>query len=508
MTAAEITRLSEPQEDALRELCRQARPVLAEAFDGRVLRALKVRGFAEESDGWANATAAGRDHFERHVRRRRRGQADPDSGARNGRAEVIQRHIEGLHRLLLDRTALLTLAEVRLLDQVLATDLDLAVLRSTFDSIVDEEPRLRSDYRPVEHDALQRALASIEKFGLGRITERKVDDSVLDQLRSGLPWSRAYELALALRDDMIVVDEYVDLTDVPEAHGGRVTSSKDLLEALVRSRHTTKVSYADADKAEVEAPSVFKAEAETHPAELNNRFLLTATSLRAWSDVELLEKLAAAVTQLVVSPLAENHIRERVTEQQAYHQAITAVTFLRERLSAAVESGRIVLLDDPDRLSHRSEEQEQPTEDHEPTASTIDTVGDTADAAAMDKVLRRLTRSCEAVYAPAAQQGRAVWADDAATHLYLDPLGPRVRELQPVALRSLAYRLTYPEVRVVSTADILQWMERSECYRRANGSASSLIWPSTDGSSCSTRTHSQKSECALTRMLQKTPTRS
>jgi hypothetical protein len=95
-TPTEISRLSEPQEDALRELCRQGRPVLAEAFDGRVLRALKVRGFAEESDGWVTATAAGREHFDRHVRRRRRGQADPDFGVRNGRAEVIQRHIEGL----------------------------------------------------------------------------------------------------------------------------------------------------------------------------------------------------------------------------------------------------------------------------------------------------------------------------------------------------------------------------------------------------------------------------
>lgn len=92
----EPKRLSEPQEDVLREICRQGRSVLVDTFDGRVVRSLKGYGFVEESEGWLTATAAGREHFEQHVRRRRRVPADRDSGGRTGRVEAIQRCIERL----------------------------------------------------------------------------------------------------------------------------------------------------------------------------------------------------------------------------------------------------------------------------------------------------------------------------------------------------------------------------------------------------------------------------
>ena len=88
--------LSEKQAEVLRLLCRTREPTLAEGVDGRVLRALKVRGFADEQDGWVSATETGRDYFEKHVRRRRRGQGDSVGPVRNARAEVILRYIEAL----------------------------------------------------------------------------------------------------------------------------------------------------------------------------------------------------------------------------------------------------------------------------------------------------------------------------------------------------------------------------------------------------------------------------
>jgi hypothetical protein len=93
----ESLRLSTPQEQALRMLCRQSEPVLADHLDGRVLRGLKANGMAVESSGWVTPTEAGRAHFEL-IRRRPRRAPGPDAEPRSVRAEVILRHVEGLER--------------------------------------------------------------------------------------------------------------------------------------------------------------------------------------------------------------------------------------------------------------------------------------------------------------------------------------------------------------------------------------------------------------------------
>lgn len=90
-------RLSPSQEQALRLICRQSDSVLADRLDGRVLKALKVRGLVDERDGWVSPTVSGRAHFD-VVRRRRRKEPGFTSEPRSVRAEIILRHVEGLER--------------------------------------------------------------------------------------------------------------------------------------------------------------------------------------------------------------------------------------------------------------------------------------------------------------------------------------------------------------------------------------------------------------------------
>lgn len=89
------TTLTEKQTDLLRDLSRRTDPVPEDVLDGRVVRALESRNFVERRDGVVLVTDAGRDHFQSHVRRRRRArphgaEADP----RSARAEAIHRAIE------------------------------------------------------------------------------------------------------------------------------------------------------------------------------------------------------------------------------------------------------------------------------------------------------------------------------------------------------------------------------------------------------------------------------
>jgi hypothetical protein len=93
----EPPRLSAPQKQALRVLCRQSEPMLADHLDGRVLRGLKANGMAVESGGWVSPTEPGRAHFEL-IRRRPRRAPGPDAEPRSARAEVILRHVDGLER--------------------------------------------------------------------------------------------------------------------------------------------------------------------------------------------------------------------------------------------------------------------------------------------------------------------------------------------------------------------------------------------------------------------------
>lgn len=90
--------LSEKQADLLRYLHRQTGPVPADHLDGRVVRALRSRGYVEvQRNGWVHVSAEGRRALEsgtsaRPARRRRRDEATPQQA----RAEAIHRAVEAL----------------------------------------------------------------------------------------------------------------------------------------------------------------------------------------------------------------------------------------------------------------------------------------------------------------------------------------------------------------------------------------------------------------------------
>lgn len=94
--------LSEKQADLLRYLYRQTGPVPADHLDGRVVRALKSRGYVEvQRNGWVRVTDEGRRLEEsgsstRPARRRRR--ADPTP--QQVRAEAINRAVQALEMAL------------------------------------------------------------------------------------------------------------------------------------------------------------------------------------------------------------------------------------------------------------------------------------------------------------------------------------------------------------------------------------------------------------------------
>jgi hypothetical protein len=105
------------QEDLLRRLVQGAEPVPVDDLDGRVVRALDGRGLVRRNAGVLEVTDAGRDFYERHVRRRRRARsgwlrvggtapaapADP-AEERRQRAEELRRTIAALEQALSGQT--------------------------------------------------------------------------------------------------------------------------------------------------------------------------------------------------------------------------------------------------------------------------------------------------------------------------------------------------------------------------------------------------------------------
>jgi hypothetical protein len=89
------TALSEKQSDLLRDLSRRTDPVPEDVLDGRVVRALESRNFVERRDGVVLVTDEGRDHFQSHVRRRRRARPHgAESDPRSARADAVHRAVE------------------------------------------------------------------------------------------------------------------------------------------------------------------------------------------------------------------------------------------------------------------------------------------------------------------------------------------------------------------------------------------------------------------------------
>ena len=103
--------LNEKQVDLLRHLYRQTGPGLMDNLDGRVVRALRSRGFVQEKGEWLSLTDAGRTEFEKVRRRRVVSPHAEVASPRHARAEAIIRAVEALE-LALPRDAELMVGDM------------------------------------------------------------------------------------------------------------------------------------------------------------------------------------------------------------------------------------------------------------------------------------------------------------------------------------------------------------------------------------------------------------
>lgn len=376
----------------------------------------------------------------------------PGAGGQSGIADAPP-------QLILDRAALLMLAETGLTDVVLDSPLELALEGTTVDWLIKQEPRIRSDYRPLEHERLRELVAIADSHSrIAWVRDTTVDDGLLERLQPALLWGDAFEIALAARDDALVVEDFMELDNVPEEHRERVVRSADLLFNLLGARHITLSQAAHAEEA---APSAFKTDRPARIIPLDRPFLLALGAFEAWHDAGLLPTLADVVPALVISPIAESDVRGKLTEQEAYRVGLDAVVGLRDRINDAVQQGRIRVLGRPEGGTKVEPGEEEASTNGRPVDPS-----DPADFARIDRGLRKLTVPAERIYQQAQQSGALVWSDDLATHLYLNPLGPLVHNTLSVELRALAFRLAYPEVQVVGTPDVMDWLERKGQLKR------------------------------------------
>lgn len=272
--------------------------------------------------------------------------------------------------LLLDRTALLMLAETELLDRVFESELTLRMKRETYDWLEEEEHSLQAEGRPVQRQGLTELFKTIDDLPNVEVMQpREIDEDLLAGFQESLSWSDSYELALARRDDLLIIDDFVDLDDVPEEERSRYRCSGDLLRSLVASEH---ISLAEAARAQEDRPSSFDRN-RGGPVPLDRPSLITHGALEAWHDCGLLKALAEGVDRLVVSPLAERHAREQLGERDADADALTAVSKLRESVVDAVDRGRVGLVgreaDEP------ADDESEPEEGMDTSRALLDGIG-------------------------------------------------------------------------------------------------------------------------------------
>lgn len=341
--------------------------------------------------------------------------------------------------LLLDRTTLLMLAETELLDRVLQSELTLFTERETYDWLEEEEHSLQAEGRPVQRQGLRDLFRTIDDLPNVEVMQpTEIDEDLLAGFQESLSWGDSYELASARRVDVLIIDDFVDLDDVPEEERPRYCRSGDLLRALVASEH---ISVAGAARAQEYRPSSF-GRSRSGPVPLDRRFLITHGALEAWHDCGLLKPLAEGVDRLVVSPLAERHAREQLGERDADADALAAVSKLRESIVDAVNRGRMGLV---------GRDEDEPADGEPELEGEMD-----ASRALLDGIGAPLRR----MYDQAASADAIIWSDDPAVRLYLDPLGPMISGSVELARLASSLRGSYPAVKVVGTSDVMVWLEK------------------------------------------------
>ena len=342
-------------------------------------------------------------------------------------------------KVLVDRTALLTLVETKLLERVLQSELTLYIERETYDWLEDEEHALQAEARPVQRQGLEDLFKTLGELANVEVMQpTEVDEDLLEGFQKALSWGDSYELACARRDELLIIDDFIDVEDVPEEERSRYWRSGDLLRALVA---TEQISLADAASAQEYRPSAF-GKSRGGPVSPNGPFLITHGALGAWHDCGLLKPLAEGVDRLVVSPLAARHSREQLEERAAEADALAAVSRLREKVVAALNHGQARLIRREEDESADSEPESE--EGLERGRDLLDWIGDS---------LRR-------TYNRAVSVGASIWSDDPAVHLYLDPIGPMISGSPEVVHLASSLRGAYPSLNVVGTSDVMVWLEK------------------------------------------------
>lgn len=96
------------------------------------------------------------------------------------------------------------------------SSLDLAISDEVIDWLIELEASLRTSFRATEHERLLQLVATIDSHPhLDWSQDNRVDDVLVAELGETIAWGDAFEDALATRNGLLVVDDFVDLDRVP-----------------------------------------------------------------------------------------------------------------------------------------------------------------------------------------------------------------------------------------------------------------------------------------------------
>ncbi|HEX7070624.1 MAG TPA: hypothetical protein VF190_07450, partial [Rhodothermales bacterium] len=364
--------------------------------------------------------------------------------------------------LLFDRTALLLLAELDLLDVVLNSRLEVLLHRHDFDWLAQEEVEALASHRPGELNELRGLIRFIET---GKVAIAEVDSSderfwaMVEDAGGGVS---GLELAIAERDGLAVLDDLEDGERFARA-SIPVLCSPDVLHVLTPEP----VSYGEAEHAREIAPSVFAKSRGTGGIVLDQPVLVGMGTLRAWHEAGLLNALVDAVPRVVVSPATHEHIRERVAEQEAYGSAVEAVRMLRTRIADAVERTRVRLVGGLDSSKVGVGESAGGMEDPSDGGGRDSGRGEDVPENNEERVGAWMTEPLIPRYAAAVAAGAALCSSDAATHLYLHPLGPLIPGMTVAQQRTAELRAEFPGLQVIGVSEVLRWLEEEGVIDRA-----------------------------------------
>jgi hypothetical protein len=351
--------------------------------------------------------------------------------------------------LLIERTALLTLVETDMLETVFESDLPLSVERATLEWLAREELSLSTQVRPAVLERGEELLRMVHVAPEVEILQSRENEG-----RGAVPSPPDPEepehVRVALENGWRTLDDDLPDSVVPEEHQGMVVRSQALLDSLLEAKA---VRYSDAARASETAPTLFADELGTARVPLDLPIVLSLRAAFAWQEAGLLSAVTNVLPDVFITRGAWQDVSDELTALRAYRGALSALTRLRTVLEPAVEAGRLIVAPHRDEQEREAERRSEP---HEPASALVEEL-DRDPAAAV----ARITKPIDRLYRAATDVQGALWADDAAPHLYLHSLGPFAVPTQQFFRRASELKAMYPGVAVFGTPEILRWLERS-----------------------------------------------